>query len=89
MENPVYKSPISGENTKPDKNAKITIFIRGTGSFGYVGETSYPKSSTQRRTISEQPLSCRKRGWRPPPSDKFKKSQQIQSVLSEILSRAG
>ena len=35
--NPVCKSPISGENTELNKNAKKTIFISGTGSFGNVG----------------------------------------------------
>ena len=96
--NPVCKSPISGEKTILDKNVKRTIFISGTGSFGNVGERSGLKSSTQTRAISEQPLPCRKNGWREPPSDKSNKSQQIhslrafkngRSVLPGILSRTG
>ena len=61
MQNLVFKSPISGENTKFDKNVKIAIFIIETRSFGNVGERSYPKSSTLVRAISEQPLPCRKK----------------------------
>ena len=80
VRNPVCKSSISGENTKLDKNVKRTVFISGTGSFGNVGEKSYPKSSTHTKAISEQPLPCRKKGWREPPSDKLKKSQQIHSL---------
>ena len=56
------KSPISGENTKLDKNVKIKIFISGTGSLENAGERSYPKSSTHTKEISEQPLPCRKKG---------------------------
>ena len=80
VRNPVCKSSISGENTKLDKNVKRTVFISGTGSFGNVGERSYPKSSTHTKAISEQPLPCRKKGWREPLSDKLKKSQQIHSL---------
>ena len=69
VRNPVSKSPILGENTKLDKNIKKTIFISGTGSFGNVRKRSYPKSSTNTRAISEQPLPCRKIGWREQPSD--------------------
>ena len=71
IRNLVCKSPISGENTNLNKNVKRAIFISGTESFGNVGERSYPKSSTHKRAISEQPLTCRKKGWREPPSDKF------------------
>ena len=54
--------------------------------------------STHKRAISEQPLPCREKEWRKPPSDKFKKSQQIHSLrafqngrsaLSEVPSRTG
>ena len=62
VRNPICKSPISGENTKLDKNVNRTIFICGTGSFKNVGERSYPKSSTHTRAITEQPLPCRKKG---------------------------
>ena len=57
-----------------------TIIISGTGCFGNVGERSYLKSSTHTRIISEQPLPCRKIGWREPTSDKFQKSKQIHSL---------
>ena len=66
--------------------------------FRNVGERNYPNSSTHTRAISEQPLPCRKKGRREPPSDKFEKSQQIHSLkafqngrspLSEIPSRTG
>ena len=96
VRDPVCKSLISGENTKLDKNVKKTVFISGTGSFRNVGERSYPKSSSQ--TIFEQPLLCRKTGWRERPSYEFKKSQQIHSVralqngrspISEISSKTG
>ena len=80
VRNPFCKFPILGENTKLDKNVKRAIFMSGTGSSGNVGERSYPKSSTHTRAISEQPLPCRKKGWREPLSDKFKKSQQIHSL---------
>ena len=98
VRNPVCKSPISGENTKLDKNVNRTIFISGTGSFKNVGERSYPKSSTHTRAISEQPPPCRKKEWRERSSNKFKKSQQIhssrafqngKSTLSKIVSRTG
>ena len=98
MRNPICKSPISVENTKIVKNVKSTIFISGTGSFGNVGERSYQKKGTHTRAISEQPLLSRKKGRRELPSDKFKKSQQIDSVqafqngrsaLFEIPSRTG
>ena len=64
---------ISGENIKLDKNVKRKIAISGTVTFGYVGESSYAKSNTHARAISEQPLSCGKYGWRLPSSHKFKK----------------
>ena len=51
VQNPVCKSPISGENTKLDKNVKRAIFISGTESFGNVGEGSYPKSSIHTRAF--------------------------------------
>ena len=38
MRNPVCKPPISGENTKLDKNVKKTIFISEAGSFENAGE---------------------------------------------------
>ena len=50
------------------------------------------------RAIFEPPHPCRRIGWREPPSDKFKKSQQIHSLrafrngrcaLSKIHSRTG
>ena len=80
VRNPVSRSPISGENTKLDKNVKRTIFISGTGSFENVGERRYPKSTTHTRAISEQPLPYRKKRWRESLTDKFKKSQQIQPL---------
>ena len=61
MQNPVCQSPISGENTKLDKNVKRTIFTSETGSCGKVGERTNPKMSIQTRAISEQLLSCRKK----------------------------
>ena len=61
VRNPVCQSPISGKNTKLDKNAKRTIFTSETGNFGKVGETTYPKISTQTRQISEQLLPRRKK----------------------------
>ena len=96
--NPICKSSISGENSKLDKNVKRTIFICGTGTFGNVRKRSYPKSSTFTRAIFEQPLPCRKKGWKKLPNDKFEKSQQIYSLqafqnigsaLPEIPSRRG
>ena len=95
---PFVSLPNTPKNTKLDKNVKRTILISGTGSFGNVEERSYPKSSTQTRAISEQPLPCRKKGWSESPSDKFEKSQKIyflrafengRSALSEIPSRTG
>ena len=95
---PLVSLSISGENTKLNKNVKRTIFISGTGSFGNVGERSYPKSNTYSRKISEQPLPHRKKGCREPLSDKFEKCQQIHSLqafqngrsaLHEIPSRRG
>ena len=61
VRNPVCKSPISGENSKLDKNVKRTVFNSGTGNFGNLGERSYPKSSTHTRAISERPIPCRKK----------------------------
>ena len=95
---PFVSLPFQEKITELDKNVKRTIFISGTGSFRNVAERSYPKSSTQTRAISEEPLPCRKKGWREPPNDKFLKSQQIyslrefqfgRSALSEIPSRTG
>ena len=71
----ICKSPISGENTKLDKNFKRMIDISGTGSFENVGEKFYPKSSTHAGIISEIPILCTKKVWREQPSDKFKKAQ--------------
>ena len=96
VQNPICKSPISGENAKLDKNVNRTILISGTGSFVNVREWSNPKSSTNTRAISEQPPPCKKKRCREPPSDKFKKSQQVYSLrtfqngrfaLSDIPSR--
>ena len=53
--NPISMSPISEENTKLNKNVKRTIFIIGTGRYENVREVNYPKSSTHRKEISEQP----------------------------------
>ena len=53
--NPISKSPISEENTKLEKNVKRTIFIIGTERYENVPEVSYPKSSTHKKEISEQP----------------------------------
>ena len=56
----------------PFQKCQKRIFITGAGSFGNVGERSYPKRSTHTRVISQQPLPCRKKGWRESPSDKLK-----------------
>ena len=66
LRNSIYKSPISGENTKLDKNVTRTIFISGIGIFGNVVERSYAKSSTHTSANSEKPLPCRKKGWNRP-----------------------
>ena len=47
IQNPVCKSPISGENTKLEKSIKRAIFISGTGSFKN-GERNHPKSGTHK-----------------------------------------
>ena len=58
---------------------QVPIFISETGSFGNVGERSYPKSSTHTKPISEQPLPCRKKGWREPPVGKL--NSHIESYI--------
>ena len=68
---PFVSLPFQEKITELDKNVKRTIFISGTGSFRNIAERSYPKRSTQTRAISEEPLPCRKKGWREPPNDKF------------------
>ena len=86
-------SLISGENIKLDKNVKRKIAISGTVTFGYVGESSSVKSNTHTRATFEQPLSCRKNGWRLPSSHKFKQIHSLRAFqngrypLSETPSR--
>ena len=43
VQSPIWKSPISEENSKLDKNTKITIFISVTGNLEMLGKGAIQK----------------------------------------------
>ena len=80
--NRLHFGTITGKSSTSSKNVSIGILASDKGGGIYVEEGSHPKKICEKRSIHEQPVLSRKKGWGEQTCDKLKKSECIHSLSS-------
>ena len=80
--NRLHFGTISGKSSTSSKNVSTGILASDKGGGIYVEEGSHPKKICEKRSIHEQPVLSRKKGWGEQTCDKLKKSECIHSLSS-------
>ena len=80
--NRLHFGNISGKSSTSSKNVSTGILASDKGGGMYVEEGSHPKTICVKRSILEQPVFSRKRGWEQQTCDKLKKSECIHALSS-------
>ena len=80
--NRLHLGAISGKSSTSSKNVSTVILASDKGGGIYVEEGSHPKNICEKRSILEQPVFSRKKGWGEQTCDKLKKSERIHSLSS-------
>ena len=73
---------ISGKNSTSSKNVTTGILASDKGGGIYVEEGNHSKNICEKRSILEQPVFSRKKGWEEQTCDKLKKPECIHSLSS-------
>ena len=80
--NRLHFGTISGKSSTSSKNVTTGILASDEGGGIYVEEGSHLKNICEKRSILEQPVLRRKKGWGEQTCDKLKRSECIHSLSS-------